>query len=213
MWEPILEPGLTLLSGLRGQSASFCQELAHDAVHSGQHRVVLWCDGDHGFDPYAFAERNLQAGRAAEEGADRVLVKRCMTAFQWDTVLTSHLQQKLAEVDARLVVASPFDRLFVHEELQDWEQEDYTRYALRHLRTLARRHKVPVVLAIDVPRWMRTHPVLAQATLDAVNHKWSFERVAGRWRARRADGLVLDPLRRQCTLWDFQPREVVVRVA
>lgn len=203
MWSRLMEPGLTLLSGQRRDLRGFAQELCHERIHDGG--MVLWCDGDHGFDPYHMAELNLERGHLADEGAERVLVKRCMTPFQWDAVLTKHLDEKLLQVDAELVIVSPFDRLFSTDELQDWEQEDYTRFAVRHLKNLARRHQVPVLLFVDMPRWWRTHPVLAQTTYEAVHARWSIDAPGGRWRAMQdVTGEVVDPwLRRQVTLLDF----------
>ena len=56
-----------------------------------------------------------------------------------------------------LVAVNPFDALWTHEEIQDWEQEDYTRFSLGHLSGLARRHGVPILLGIDLDRLWRTH--------------------------------------------------------
>jgi hypothetical protein len=212
MWESVLEPGLALLHGHRAHLRGFAQELAHHALHTSP-RHVLWCDGDHGFDPYQFAELNLTRGHEADDGAQRLLVKRCMTPFQWDSVLTQHLPEKLQEVEASVVLVAPFDRLWSTDELADWEAEDYTQHALRTLKGLARRHRIPVVLAVDMARWWRTHPQLAQATFDAATARWTVSHPGGRWRAVRNDGLELDPfLRRNVTLLDFveeRPLEVL----
>jgi hypothetical protein len=170
--------------------------------------LVLWCDGDHGFDPYEFAELNLVRGFSAEEGATRVLIKRCMTPFQWDSVLTRHLDEKLQDNHAALVVATPFDRLWSHEEIQDWEQEDYTRFSMGHLAKTARKFGVPVLLGVDMERWWRTHPTLSRITTEMADVRWHIEAPDDRWTATRDDGLVLDPyLRRQVTLMDFAQEE------
>ncbi len=212
MWSPLLEPGLGLLSGNRGDLRGFGQELCHHAIHE-RPGPVLWCDGDHGFDPYHMAELNLERGHQADHGAERVLIKRCMTPFQWDTVLTKHLDEKLLQMDAEVVIVSPFDRLFSTDELQDWEQEDYTRYALKHLKNLTRRHHIPILLFVDLQRWWRTHPILAQATYEAVHTRWSIDAPNGRWRAICEDGTTIDPwLRRQVTLLDFMDDVVPVPV-
>lgn len=213
MWSPLLAPGLGLLSGTRRDLRGFAQELCHFAVH---HRdgAVLWCDGAHGFDPYHMAELNLERGFQADDGAQRVLIKRCMTPFQWDTVLNHHLDDKLLEVDADAVVVAPFDRLYSTDELQDWEQEDFCRHALRHLRDLSRRHRVPILLFVDMERWWRTHPILAQATYEAAHSRWRIDAPDGRWRAVAETGEVVDPwLRRQVTLLDFVEEEAPLPVA
>jgi hypothetical protein len=191
------------MAGTSRAIRGFSQELSHFCLHRDG-RAVLWCDGDHGFDPYDFAELNLVRGHAADSGADRMLVKRCMTPFQWDTVLTKHLPAKLAQAEASLALAVPFDRLFSTDEIADWEAEDYVRYAVRHLRNVSRRHRIPIVLGVDMARWWRTHPALAQITYDGADHRWTVLEAAGRWRIEVEGGRTLDPmLERSVTLADF----------
>lgn len=207
-WAPITVPGrLTLVSGPRGTMRAFGQELAHDAVHRTA-GTVLWCDGDHGFNPYDFAELNLERGFDAEFGADRVLVKRCMTPFQWDTVLTKHVGAKLLEANASLVLAQPYEALFSTDELKDWEQEDYVRYSLKHLRGLARQHKVPILLSVDMHHWWRSHPTLATLAHDAAEAKWAVLRMGEGWRVVPSmpgspEILARAGPTRQLTLYDF----------
>ncbi len=210
MWQPLLEPGrLILLHAPQRLVCGFFQELTHFAVHRDP-GTVLWCDGSHTFNPADFGELNLIRGRAADDGADRVLVKRCMTSFQWDSTLTQHLEQKLAHTETSLVVVNPFETLWTHEEIADWEQEDYTRFSLKHLHGLARRHKVPILLGADIDRLWRTHPVLAKATVDAVDARWTIQSPDGRWKAVRDDGLELDPyLRQQVTLLDYAEEKLL----
>ena len=210
MWDPLLEPGrLALLAAPQPLATGFLQELAHEAVHRHP-GLVLWCDGAHTFDPAAFAELNLTRGLAADDGAARVLVKRCMTPFQWDSTLSRHLGDKLSQARASLVAVHPFDALWRHEEIQDWEQEDYTRFSVRHLRGLARQHQVPILLGVDLDRLWRTHPELARATVEGVDERWTVAAPDGRWKAVRQDGLALDPyLRKQVTLLDYAEEEPV----
>lgn len=212
MWEPLFEPGrLALLAAPQPVATGFLQELTHAAVHRDGRRLVLWCDGSHTFNPAVFAELNLTRGHAADDGADRVLVKRCMTPFQWDSTLSQHLGDKLAQADVGLVAVNPFDALWRHEEIQDWEQEDYTRFSVRHLHALARRHRVPILLGVDLDRLWRTHPALARATAEGVDERWAVAAPDGRWKAVRGDGFELDPyLRRQVTLLDYAEEEPVV---
>jgi hypothetical protein len=207
VWSPLLAAGaLTLLNGPRSVARHTLQELAHHAVNHHQ-GAVLWCDGDHGFDPYDFAELNLERGLEADHGAERVLVKRCMTPFQWDTVLSQHLPQKLHETETAFVIAAPFDRLFSTDELADWEQEDYVRYNLKHLKRLAARRSVPILISVDMARWWRTHPTLAKMAYEAADHRWSLTRSRTSLRAvNEATGETIRrlhaPLR---TLYDFAP--------
>jgi hypothetical protein len=188
----------------------FHQELAHFAVHARE-GSVLWCDGDHGMNPYDFAELNLERGHDADWGADRLLVKRCMTPFQWDTVLTKHVAEKLLSTPTSMVLAAPYDSQFSTDELKDWEQEDYVAYSLKHLRGLAQTHKVPIVLSVDMVRWWRSHPTLARMTYEAVDARWSVQRSGEGWRAvRDREGLTIEALStRQHTIWDYATPEAM----
>jgi hypothetical protein len=200
-----MRPGrLVLTNGPRAAMRAFNQELAHHALHR-QEGAVLWCDGEHGFNPYDFAEVNLARGYDAEWGADRMLVKRCMTPFQWDTVLSKHLDQKLVETDTGLVLVAPYDALFSTDELKDWEQEDYVRHSVGHLRDLARAHRVPILLSVDMARWWRTHPILARTTYESVDDRWTVTPSGQSWRLVHGTGdQVLGPRTdRQTTIWDF----------
>jgi len=207
LWSALRPKGrLVLLNGSRDELRAFHHELAHDTVHH-EKGSVLWCDGEHGFNPYVYAELNLERGFEADWGADRVLIKRCMTPFQWDTVLTKHLEQKLLEGGASLVLAAPYDQLFSTDELQDWEQEDYVAFTLKHLDEAARRHNIPILLSVDMARWWRTHPTLARKTLEATSTRWTVRHVAQGWRAV-ADGsgaTIEYRIARRITLLDFLP--------
>jgi len=205
VWGPLLEPGLNLLIGKRHELRAFHQELVHHAVHHAP-GVVLWLDGDHGCNPYDFAELNLTRGRQADDGADRVLLKRCMTPFQWDSAISRHLDDRLLDEDASLVLVAPFDRPVSTDELKDWEQEDYVRYFLRHLKNIGRRHQIPVAISVDLARWWHTHPALAALTVEAATAKWKIRRQADSWRAEGPS--VIETPRR--TLLDYLPREDVV---
>lgn len=213
VWGPLLEPGrLRVLDGGTSLTA-FLQVLTQAALQDAP-GAVLWCDGAHAFNPAAFAELNLTRGRAADEGADRVLVKRCMTPFQWDSTLTEHLDQRLQATPTRLVVVHPFDALWRHDEIADWEQEDYTRFSVRYLHALARRHAVPILLGSDLARLSRSHPALARLIAEGVDERWRIDAPAQRFRAVRDDGTLLDPtLRRTVTLLDYldepQPLPVI----
>lgn len=206
MWSAFLDPQLHLVHAPRRQLRHFGQELVHFAVHRDD-RCVLWCDGDHGFNPYHFAELNLERGFAADDGGDRVLIKRCMTAFNWELALDRHIEEKLETTDVSMVVMSPYDALFCHQELQDWEQEDYVRYSMEHLRKVARRRQVPLLAMVDMERLWQTHPVLAQVMFERAQRRWRVDHPGGRWRAiDQMTGEAIDPyLRRQSTLLDHLP--------
>lgn len=191
----------------------FHQELAHHALHT-RPGTLLWCDGDHGFNPYDFAELNLTRGFDADWGDERLLVKRCMTPFQWATVLTRHVGQILRSIEASLVLAAPYDALFSTEELKDWEQEDYVRDSLNHLKGLAGQHGIPILISVDMTRWWRTHPFLARLAQEAADARWILQPSGDGWRAvQDHHQLVIDPLaRRQTTLWDYAERSPAPRL-
>ncbi|MHB8587213.1 MAG: P-loop NTPase family protein [Thermoplasmatota archaeon] len=204
MWSPLLKAGgFSLVAGRREILRPFHQELAYDALHE-RPGTVLWCDGNHGFNPYEFAELNLIRGFDADWGAERLLVKRCMTPFQWDTVLTKHVEAKLKTTASSLVLAAPFDDLFSTDELQPWEQEGYVRYASNYLRGLAKSTGVPIVVSVDISRWRRSHPQLAHLLLRAVRERWVIQRRGGGWLAEsdRGDSIATAPVR-HASLGDF----------
>lgn len=205
MWSSLAPPGkLTLISGPRSPIRAFHQELAHDALHTHD-GCMLWLDGEHGFNPYDFAELNLSRGFDADWGAQRLLVKRCMTPFQWDTVLTKHLREKLLTEEACLVLAAPYDTLFSTDELQDWEREDYVNFSLRHLKSLAAEHQVPIVLSVDMAEWCHKFPLVAWSAYEAVDARWEITPTGAGWTATQMrTGLTVDsaPMR-QATLAAF----------
>lgn len=196
---------------MRRDLRHFGQELAHFAVHT-MPGTVRWFDGDHGFNPYHFAELNMERGHQADHGADRVLIKRCLTAFQWESQMDTEIAQQLATDDVAVALAVPYDNLFTHMELQDWEQEDYLRYNLQHLKRLAAKHATPIVAMVDMQRLWRTHPTLASMVYDQVDQRWSVDRPDQRWRLQNdVTGEAIDPyLRRQVTLLDYVEEAPVV---
>ncbi len=217
VWSPLLVQGeLVLASGPRPHTRALTQELAHFALRGGP-GAVLWADGDHGFNPYDFAEMNLERGFDAEWGAERLLVKRCMTPFQWDTVLTRHLKEKLTALaasaaPAALVLAAPYEDLFSTDELQDWEREDYIEYSLAHLKGLAEEFDLPVVIAVDMARWCTVNPLMAWKAFEAADQRFAVRRSGEGWEAFEVSREVLAggalAHLRQRTLTDFGGREV-----
>jgi hypothetical protein len=212
-WGPLAPQGrLVLLSGARVDLRAFHPELVLHALHQ-RTGAVLWVDGAHEANPYDVAEANLARGFEADAEAGRVLVKRCLTPFQWATALTKHLAAQLHQVPTGLALASPFDAPYSTDELEDWEQEDYVAHTVAHLRDLARAHAVPIVLAADMARWWRTHPTLARRTLEGVDDRWTIARPLGRWRALQdGTGLLIEEPRRHVTLDDFEPVPIPVPV-
>lgn len=207
MWAPLFAPKLHLIDGARKQLRHYGQELTHYAVHNME-GSIRWFDGEHGFNPYNFAELNLTRGHQADHGAERVLVKRCLTAFQWESQMDVEIANVLATDHVAAVLAVPYDALFTHMELQDWEQEDYVRYNVAHLQKLVKKHSVPILAMVDMKRLWKTHPTLASMMLAAADVRWSLSRPDGRWRVETDTGEVIDPyLRRQGTLLEYLSEE------
>ncbi len=214
MWSPFMDPWFHLIHVARPALRGFAHELVHFATRERSKETVLWVDGDHGFNSYDAAELNFLAGLEADDRAGRVLIKRCMTAFNWELALDKHIEAKMETTDVSAVVLAPYDALFCHPELADWEQEDYVRYSLRHLRGVARERQVPMWAFVDMDRLWRTHPVLAQMMFEQAQAHWAIDRPDGRWRAvEQVSGQVIDPfLRRQVTLLDFLREEAPIPV-
>ena len=171
MWDSLLEPRVTRVHASGPHLWHAVQEVIHHTVHS-RPGTVLVCDGSHGFNPYDYAEMNLVRGHPAAFAADRVLVKRAMTAFQWDTILDKHLAARLMQGGVSLVVAAPYNALFQHEELQDWEQEDHLRFSVKDLAAKAQQHDVPILAFVDTVRQAATHPVLWKIQEEGIPRKW-----------------------------------------
>lgn len=210
VWAPLLKPGeLTLLHGTSHALRGFFHDLAQTTLQS-QSGNVLWCDSEHGFNPHEFAELNLTRGHSAESHAERMLIRRCLTPFQWYTTLSRHIPQDLVAAETALTIVSPFHSLWSTDELADWEQEDYVRFIVPHLKAVARRSKVPILLGADMNRWWRTHPTLAQVTHEGVDSHWSVTDMGHRWRAQGDDGTVIDPLLQQsASLLDYLEPEAL----
>ena len=171
MWESLLEPRLTRVHANIPHLWAAVQEVIHHTVHS-RPGTVLVCDGSHGFNPYEYAELNLVRGHPAAFAAERVLVKRAMTAFQWDTILDKHLGTRLLQGGVSLVIAAPYDALFAHEELQDWEAEDHIRFSVQDLNAKAARFNVPILAFVDTVRQARSHPALWSIQEQGISRKW-----------------------------------------
>lgn len=205
MWDRLLAPGLHRVNAPRERLWDLAQEALHQAVRA-RPGLALVCDGEHGFNPYDYAELNLRRGAPADAGARRVLTKRALTAFQWGS-LHRHVERKLLEAEAAVVVAAPYDRLFLHEELQEWEAEDYLRANTRALAGLAERHAVPVLALLDLPRLWAANPTLAQGLEAEALRKWNARPEGDAWLLTdEAEGAQARPWRsRPGTLDAFLP--------
>lgn len=128
------QPGFTLVDAPDALQKDLVQVLVHDALrrHSGK---VLVYDSAHAFHPDFFAAMNRSRGRPEAEFAERCLIQRCITPFQWDSLLSKHLDKFLtANTDnVALVIAFPYGRLFATDELADWERIDHLEFSLAHL--------------------------------------------------------------------------------
>ena len=151
---------VTVLTGQSRVLNGFHHDLVIEALQSSP-RPVMFLDGAHCMNVYDFAERNFQRGNAGDFGANRALVCRAMTPFQWAKMLTTELHDNLSLHEPALVVAAHFELQFNKDDLVDWEELDYVASCLRHMRRLAHLHNVPIVVTLDLARWSRTHPSVA----------------------------------------------------
>jgi hypothetical protein len=137
-------PGFTLVDAPDAIQGDLVQELVHDALRRHPGKVLVY-DSSHAFHPDSYAATNRRRGRPEAEHAARCLVQRCITPFQWDTLLSKHLDRFLSanEGNVALVVAFPYGRLFATDELADWERVDHLDFSLEHL--AKRGAAVPIV--------------------------------------------------------------------
>lgn len=176
----MLQSGFSLVDCPAADQAELVQLLIHRAlrVHPGK---VLVYDASHAFSPDHFAATNRRAGRPEAEHADRCFVQRCMTPFQWDTMLSKHLDRFLAANPGNLalVVAFPYGRLFATDELAPWERIDHLEYSLAHLASRASTNAVPIVAVTDFPALQEQPDLLAR--LQAVPGTVRASRQKGTW--------------------------------
>lgn len=93
--EDLVAPGFHLVDLPERSQGPFVQALVHTALRRHPGKVLVY-DAGHAFSPDAYAAENRRRGRPEAEHAHRCLVQRCITPFQWDTLLWKHLDRFLA---------------------------------------------------------------------------------------------------------------------
>lgn len=178
-------PGFLLVDVPDGDQAELVQALVHDALRRHPGKVLVY-DASHAFSPDHFAATNRRHGRPEAEHATRCLVQRCITPFQWDTLLSKHLGRFLAanrgggpDGGVALVVAFPYGRLFATDELADWERVDHLDFSLAHLPKAAATHRVPIVAVVSLGG-LADQPELHRRMSSALGMRAWRER--GHWR-------------------------------
>lgn len=143
-------PGFTLVDAPDAVQGHLVQALVHDALRRHPGKALVY-DAAHAFAPDAFAATNRRNGRPEAEHAGRCLVQRCITPFQWDTLLWKHLDRFLADNagNVALVVAFPYGRLFATDELAEWERVDHLDFSLEHLARRGREVPIVAVTSLD----------------------------------------------------------------
>lgn len=144
-------PGFLLVDCPSAHQEALVQLFVHRALRLHPGKVLVY-DSSHAFHPDSFAATNRRAGRPEAEHADRCLIQRCMTPFQWDAMLSKHLDRFLAANpgDIALIVAFPYGRLFATDELAPWERIDHLEFSLAHLASRAGAAAVPIVAVTDL---------------------------------------------------------------
>ncbi len=189
-WLADLPSAPVLLSGNARGLRAFHHALLADAVHATD-KAVLVLDGAHCINPHEIGFAHLQHGHAADYAADRVLIRRAMTPFQWDACMSEDLDAQFHALDVGLVLAAPIDAQILRDEITDWEQEAYLAAHLAWAKRLAARHAVPILWSIDMQRFSRRAPLLAVQLRDGIPTTRHIE-VEGRgWRVTNQDGEVL----------------------
>lgn len=176
-------PGFTLVDAPDALQKDFVQDLVHDALRRHPGKVLVY-DASHAFHPDSYAATNRRKGRPDAEHAERCLIQRCITPFQWDTLLSKHLDRFLAANagDVALVVAFPYGRLFATDELSDWERVDHLDFSLEHL--AKRGASVPIVAVTSLDA-IADQPELHRR-LEGVQDLVRVRRDKGGWRIQQA---------------------------
>ncbi len=145
-----VQPGFLLVDCPSSNQETLVQLLIHRALRLHPGKVLVY-DSSHTFHPDSFAATNRRHGRPEAEHADRTFIQRCMTPFQWDTMLSKHLDKFLAANPGNiaLIVAFPYGRLFATDELAEWERVDHLEFSLTHLASRATAAAVPIVAVTD----------------------------------------------------------------
>lgn len=172
-------PGFTLVDAPDAIQGDLVQELVHDALRRHPGKVLVY-DAAHAFHPDSFAAVNRRRGRPEAEHAERCLVQRCITPFQWDSLLSKHLDKWLAANagNVALVIAFPYGRLFATDELAEWERVDHLEFSLAHL--VRRGAQVPIVAVTHLDA-VADQPELHRR-LAAVPNIVQVRREKGAWR-------------------------------
>lgn len=181
MWDPLLQPGFTLVDAPAAVQGDLVQGLVHDALRASPHDVLVY-DSSHAFQPDSFASENRRHHRPPAEHAARCLVQRALTPFQWDTLLSKGLDRMLSERPLALVVAFPYGRLFATDELAEWERIDHLEFSLAHLRQ--RGGRLAIVAVTDLEALAADQPVLAAAMRSGAPRLAFVRRHRGTWSLR-----------------------------
>ncbi|MEK6975146.1 MAG: hypothetical protein AABY18_02250 [Candidatus Thermoplasmatota archaeon] len=183
-------PGFTLADAPDAIHGDLVQELIHDALRRHPGKVLVY-DSAHAFHPDSFAALNRRRGRPEAEHADRCLIQRCITPFQWDALLSKHLDKFLAANlgNVALVVAFPYGRLFATDELADWERVDHLDFSLDHL---AKRGATVPIVAVTSLDAIADQPELHRR-LAGVQDLVRVRRDKGGWKLHPGHGSTQSP--------------------
>lgn len=163
MFLPHLAPGrLTAVAAPHPALRSLHHALLHEALQA-EPAPVYFLDGASTLSCVGMAEHLLRHGASIELANDRLHTHRALTPFNWVEMLTDTLDAGLQADRPSLTIAGFFNAQFEKDsDLADWEQERYVQETLQLMQHIAARHRARIVLTLDLARWTRTHPILAQ---------------------------------------------------
>jgi hypothetical protein len=142
-----LSPGeATVLTGNARTVDALLELVYAGCVRAGG--TVSLVEGANRFHPYRLVERGRQSGVEPSTLLERIRLARAFTAYQL-VALVEGWAREVRSIRPTLLVGHELPLLFAGEELPVEERVPLLRHVARTLRTLLRRHALPLLLTVE----------------------------------------------------------------